>query len=96
MTTLEKLCRAACEAEGRNPDDEVDVNDWRRAAFPISIVVREWEVRLAATKAILTALQNQASKIAGNNTFDEELFNLCRADDYAGLFTAMIRKAKEG
>lgn len=77
MTTLEKLCRAACEAEGFDPE-------------------RYWRTYEKAVNGVLKALEEQASEIAGNNTFDEELFNLCRQDDYAGIFTAMIRKAKEG
>ena len=82
MTTLEKLCRAACEANGVSPDAVIGVG------------LPRWVAYRDMMKAILTALEDPSDEMveAGLAAPDSEWTDV----ELKGRFTAMIRKAKEG
>ena len=85
MTTLEKLCRAACEANGVSPDAVIGVG------------LPRWVAYRDMMKAILTALEDPSDEMvkAGveyvDDPEDPQTFGFGEA---RGVFTAMIRKAK--
>ena len=87
MTTLEKLCRAACEANGgpRFIDPELIA----QASAPYRGIVL----------AILSALEDPSDEMVKAGA-DVEMRSLCEGDptafvpDVPAIFTAMIRKAQ--
>lgn len=87
MTTLEKLCRAACEADGVNPDTMPRNPTYGGGAA--------WEFYRPTVEAILAALEDPSDEMV--SAFQEATVNQWAT--IPGLkkgFTAMIRKAKEG
>ena len=78
MTTLEKLCRAACEADGSNPE-------WLGPTFKTP----QWNGYEAVVLAVLSALEDPSDEMveAGLAAPDSGWTDV----ELRGRFTAMIR-----
>ena len=104
MTTLEKLCRAACEADGENPDafhtkaalDAAARNEWPVTDHAIPL----WLGYRKQVLAVLTALEDPSDEMVeeGIKQLEECTFDWTSAAPCGAghVFAAMIRKAKEG